>query len=101
MHVNICLQLETDNSASLERLSCDSLGALDSHGFMNRLTGARHRTWDGLHVSPRAAPSKRAKLCTYHDWFGRPNKVHCEPYYEHHKASGFGAVSVGVTFFAC
>ena len=42
----------------------------------------RQRTWDGLHVSPRAAPSKGAKLCTYHHWFGRPNKVHCEPYYE-------------------
>ena len=25
---------------------------------------------------------KGAKLCTYHHWFGRPNKVHCEPYYE-------------------
>ena len=22
------------------------------------------------------------KLCTYHHWFGRPSKVHCEPYYE-------------------
>ena len=39
-------------------------------------------TWDGLHVSPRAAPSKGPKLCTYHHWFGRPNKVHCEPHYE-------------------
>ena len=58
------------------------IGALDSHGFMDRLAGARQRTWDGLHVSPRAAPSKGAKLCTYHHWFGRPNKVHCEPYYE-------------------
>ena len=42
------------------------IGALDSHGFMDRLAGARQRTWDGLHVSPRAAPSKGAKLCTYH-----------------------------------
>ena len=58
------------------------IGALDSHGFMDRLAGARQRTWDGLHVSPRAAPSKGAKLCTYHHWFGRPNKVHREPYYE-------------------
>ena len=53
-----------------------------SHGFMDRLAGARQRTWDGLHVSPRAAPSKGAKLCTYHHWFGHLNKVHCEPYYE-------------------
>ena len=58
------------------------IGALDSHGFMDKLAGARQRTWDGLHVSPRAAPSKGAKLCTYHHWFGRPNKIHCEPYYE-------------------
>ena len=29
------------------------IGALDSHGFMDRLAGARQRTWDGLHVSPR------------------------------------------------
>ena len=28
------------------------------------------------------APFKRAKLCTYHHWFGRPNRVCCEPYYE-------------------
>ena len=39
------------------------IGALGSHGFMDRLAGARQRTWDGLHVSPRAAPSKGAKLC--------------------------------------
>ena len=58
------------------------IGALDSHGSMDRLAGARQRTWDDLHVSPRAAPSTGAKLCTYHHWFGRPNKVHCEPYYE-------------------
>ena len=40
------------------------IDALDSHGFMYRLAGARQRTWDGLHVSSRAAPSKGAKLCT-------------------------------------
>ena len=38
--------------------------------------------WEGLHASPRTVPSKGAKLCTYHHWFGRPSKVHCEPYYE-------------------
>ena len=37
------------------------IGALDSHGFTDRLAGARQRTWDGLHVSPRAAPSKGGK----------------------------------------
>ena len=32
---------------------------------MDRLAGARQRTWDGLHVFPGAASSKGAKLCTY------------------------------------
>ena len=30
------------------------------------------RVWDGLHVSPRTAPSKRAQLSTYFAWFLRP-----------------------------
>ena len=58
------------------------IGALDGHGFMDRLAGAWQQTWDDLHVSPRTAPSKGAKLCTYHHWFGRPSKVYREPYYE-------------------
>ena len=33
-------------------------------------------------VSPRTAPSKEAKLCTYHHWFGRPSSLQFEPYYE-------------------
>ena len=72
-----------------------------SHGFMDRLPGARQRTWDGLHVSPRTAPSKGTKLCTYHHWFGQPNKIYCEPYHELPKSStkalGPGAAQVGVT----
>ena len=42
----------------------------------------RLRVWEGLHASPRTVPSEGAKLCTYHHWFGRPSKVHCEPYYD-------------------
>ncbi len=58
------------------------IGALDSHGLLSRMAQGRQRVWEGLHVSPRTAPSKGAKLCTYHNWFGRPDKVRCEPYYE-------------------
>ena len=35
-----------------------------------------------LHVSPWTAPSKGAKLCSYHHWFGRPSSLRFEPYYE-------------------
>ena len=31
---------------------------------------------------PRTAPSKGAKLCTYHHWFGRPSSLRFEPYYD-------------------
>ncbi len=36
----------------------------------------------GLHISPRCAPSKGAKLCTYLRWFARPDRISTEPYYE-------------------
>ena len=49
---------------------------------MDRLAGARQRTWDGLHVSPWAAPSKGAKLCTYFAWFLRSSQLKTVPYFE-------------------
>ena len=64
------------------------IGALDSHSFVAKMAEVRQRTWDGLDVSPRTAPSKGAKLCTwnnnmiYQRWFGRPGKFCAEPYYE-------------------
>ena len=58
------------------------IGALDSLGFMSRSAKRRGQVWEDLHVSPRTAPSKGAKLCTYHHWFGRPSNLRFEPYYD-------------------
>ena len=38
--------------------------------------------WGGLHVSPRTAPSKGAKLCTYFAWFLRPSQLKTVPCFE-------------------
>ena len=56
--------------------------ALDSLGFMSRSAKRREQVWKNLHVSPQTAPSKGAKLCTYHHWFGRPSSLRFELYYE-------------------
>ena len=58
------------------------IGALDSLGFLSRSAKRREQVWENLHVSPRTAPSKGAKLCTYHQWFGRPSNLQFQPYYE-------------------
>ena len=58
------------------------IGALDSLGFMSRSAKRRQQVWENLHVSSRTTPSKGAKLCTYHHWFGRPSNLRFEPYYE-------------------
>ena len=51
-------------------------------GFMSRSAKRHEQVWENLHVSPRTAPSKGARLCTYHHWFGRPSNVRFEPYYD-------------------
>ena len=58
------------------------IGTLDSLGFMSRSAKRREQVWESLHVSPRTAPSKGAKLCAYHHWFGRPSTLRFEPHYE-------------------
>ena len=37
------------------------IGPLDIPGLMARMAGGQQRTWDGLHVSLRTAPSKVSK----------------------------------------
>ena len=44
--------------------------------------GSALQVWDGLRVSPRTAPSKRAKLCTYFAWFLRPSQLKTVPFFE-------------------
>ena len=58
------------------------IGALDSLVFVSRSAKRREQVWENLHVSPRTAPSKGAKPCANHHWFGRPSNLRCEPYYE-------------------
>ncbi len=38
--------------------------------------------WEGLHISTCGVSSQGAKLCTYLQWFARPDKVNLVPYYE-------------------
>ena len=47
-----------------------------------RIMMHRLQTLTTLMYPPRTAPSKGAKLCTYHHWFGRPSTLRFEPYYE-------------------
>ena len=60
--------------------SSSGITALNSLGFQANMEGQHCKVWDGLHVSPRLAPSKGAKLCTYFAWFFRPSQLRFEPY---------------------
>ena len=55
--------------------SSSGITCLNSLGFQANMKGLLCRVWDGLHVSPRTAPFKRAKLCTYFAWFLRPSQL--------------------------
>ncbi len=54
---------------------------IDHLAFRKAMLAQDLSVWEGLYVSPSAAPSRDAKLCTY-EWFARPDKVNTEPYYE-------------------
>ena len=55
--------------------SSSGITALSSLGFQANMEGQHRKFWDGIHVSPRLAPSKGAKLCTYFAWFFRPSQL--------------------------
>ena len=52
---------------------------IDKPSFRRHAAGTSREVEQGLHASPRSAPSKGAKLCTYHRWFARISPVP-EPY---------------------
>ena len=56
--------------------------ALNPLGFQANMEGQHSRDWDGLHASPRLAPSRGAKLCTYFAWFFHPGQLGFEPYFD-------------------
>ena len=56
--------------------------ALKSLGVQANMEDQDRRVWDGLHVSPRTAPSKGANLRTHFAWFFRPGQLRFEPYFE-------------------
>ena len=58
----------------------DGTVLFDKSSFRCHAAGKSHEIWQGLHASPRSAPSKGAKLCTYHRWFARIGPVP-EPYF--------------------
>ena len=53
---------------------------IDKNSFSIKLAGKQHEVWQGLHASPRSAPSKGAKSCMFHRWFARNGPVP-EPYF--------------------
>ena len=59
----------------------DGTVLIDKSSFCCHAAGKSHEVWQGLHASPRSAPSKGAKLCTYHRWVARIGPVP-EPYFQ-------------------
>ncbi len=61
--------------------SCGRIRNVDHLAFCEAILARDMSVWGGLHISPRGAPSRGAKLCTYLWWFARPDTVSTEPYY--------------------
>ena len=62
--------------------SSSGIVGLNPLGFQANMKGQLCKVGDGPHVSPRTAPSKRAKLCTYFAWLLRPSQLKTVPYFE-------------------
>ncbi len=58
------------------------VGTVDVLAFRKAMLPQEVSVWQGLHMSPRVAPSPRAKLCTYFCWFAQPDRMLVEPCYE-------------------
>ena len=83
--------------------SSSRMTGLTSLSFQANLQGQLCKVWDGLHVSPRTAPSQRAKLCPYFAWFLRPGQLKTVPYFEppmHFQATAADASPQWVSCFA-
>ena len=49
-------------------LAPDGTVLIDKSSFRRHAADKSHEVWQGLHASPRSAPTKGAKLCTYYRW---------------------------------
>ncbi len=47
---------------------------VDHLAFHKAMLARGMSVWEGLHILPRGAPSRGAKLCTYLWWFARPER---------------------------
>ena len=63
-------------------LSGGRIRNVDHLAFRKAMLARDMSVWGDLHISPRTAPSKGAKLCTYLRWFAQPDRISTEPYYE-------------------
>ena len=62
--------------------SATGIGSIDGQEFRAALIRRQQRIWENVAESPRTAPSKGAKLCTYHRWFSPPDRLHSAPYHQ-------------------